>query len=114
MVASTQDNASKNWQWFLVIAGFLILRFGWRVLVTAHEFDSRTSQLLTMAIDAGLIYGLVSLRSTVVAKFTSDDPRKNLGEIIFWIGLFAGIGLFGIRLTSNAAWWTGHLHYSVY
>ena len=30
------------------------------------------------------------------------------------IALIAGLLLFGIRLTSDSAWWTGHLSYSLH
>jgi hypothetical protein len=36
-----------------------------------------------------------------------------MGEVLFWIALMAGLGLFAIRLNGNASWWTGHLRYDI-
>ena len=33
---------------------------------------------------------------------------------LFVIALIAGIGLFAIRLHSDASWWTGHWNYNIY
>lgn len=49
-----------------------------------------------MALALGVIVGLCALKS----KLT-----------LFWIALGCGIGLFAIRLTSDAGRWTGHLIY---
>jgi hypothetical protein len=53
-----------------------------------------------MAIDAGMIVGLVGI-------------RKSGPQWLFIIALIAGIGLFGIRMHSDASWWTGHWHYAL-
>ena len=37
--------------------------------------------------------------------------RAQLPKPLFWLALVAGVGLFAIRLNSNASWWTGHLVY---
>jgi len=83
-----------------VVAAMLIASFLWRLLVDAHEYPVRSEQVMTMLIDLGLLVGLVGLRDRL--------PRA-----LFWCAVVAGVGLFALRLTSDAAWWTGHLGYSL-
>jgi len=73
----------------------------YRALVPAHEYPLRPEQVTAMALDAGCLIGLLA-------------TRKSGPHGLFWIGLVAGIGLFAIRLLGgDAAWWTGHLSYSL-
>ena len=53
-----------------------------------------------MAVDVLAIAALIGIRAGV--------PKA-----LLWIALVAGVGLFAIRLNSDASWWTGHLVYSV-
>jgi uncharacterized membrane protein len=52
-----------------------------------------------MAVDFLMVASLIGIRASV-------------SKLLFWIALVAGIGLFAIRLTSETAWWTGHLTWS--
>jgi hypothetical protein len=79
----------------LVIGNFL-----WRVFTPAHEYPMRDAQLLEMGIDALCIAGLFGV-------------KKRMATWLFWAALICGIGLFAIRLNSDASWWTGHLMYSL-
>jgi hypothetical protein len=90
----------RNWLIFLAACGYLIASFLWRVLTPAHEYAMRDELYLTMGLDLLCIVGLVGLKMQV-----------QKGQILFWIALVAGLGLFGIRMTGDAAWWTGHLVY---
>jgi hypothetical protein len=83
---------------FYIISVVLIGTFLWRMTITATEYPARSAQILEMAIDAGMILGLIGI-------------RKSGPQILFVIALIAGIGLFAIRLHSDASWWTGHWHY---
>lgn len=112
-MAESKPDAAKNWTIFRVVAALLILNFLWRALVTAHEYPSRSAQVLTFVIDALLLLSLVMMRSQWSAGFDANDPRRTTGGVLFGVGLAAGIGLFLIRLTSDSAWWTGHLFYSL-
>lgn len=38
--------------------------------------------------------------------------RQATPKPLFWIALAAGIGLFALRLSSDAGWWTGHFVHS--
>jgi phosphate/sulfate permease len=85
---------------FFTLTGLLIASFLWNLFTTAHEYPMRTEQVMTMVLDAGMVIGLFGI--------------KNSGQKpLWWIALLAGLGLFVIRLTGDAAWWTGHLSYSL-
>ena len=86
----------------MLVAVLLIGSFLWRLLVPASEYPVRSVQVLTMGFDLALIAGLIGLRSRA--------PKL---RVLFWIALAAGIGLFVIRFTSDASWWTGHLMYQM-
>ena len=83
-----------------IVACLLIGSFLYRAAVAAHEYPMRSEQVLTMLIDLALLVGLIGTRARI--------PKP-----LFWAALIAGIGLFAIRLTGDAAWWTGHLSYSL-
>ena len=83
-----------------VLLAYLIGTFLWRLLTPAHEYPGRISTYLDMAMDALVIVGLISIRAS-------------LPKALFWIAVAAGVGLFAIRLNSDASWWTGHLVYTL-
>jgi hypothetical protein len=84
----------------VLLPWLLIGQFLWNLLTTAHEYPMRAEQVMAMTFDLGMLVGLIVLRSSM--------PKP-----LFWIALVAGVGLFALRLTSDAAWWTGHLGYSL-
>ena len=84
----------------LLLAGYLIFEFLWRVLIPANEYPTRGYQIFTMLLDAACVGILIPLRARI--------PNW-----LFWIAVIAGIGLFAIRLNGNASWWTGHLVYTL-
>jgi hypothetical protein len=94
------DTANRNWIIFLSVAVLLIGNFLYRTLVPAHEYPMRDDQVMTMGFDLMLIVGLIGMKRQVAR-----------GNVLFWVALAAGIGLFAIRLTGDAQWWTGHLVY---
>jgi hypothetical protein len=57
---------------------------------------------LTMAVDALCIAGLFVLKQRL----------KGVG-LISYPALAAGLGLFVIRVSSEGAWWTGHLVFTL-
>jgi len=84
----------------LLTASLMIGLFLFRTLTAAHEYPSRTEQIMEIVFDLGMFVGLIGLRAQV--------PKP-----LFWTALLCGLGSFAIRLTSDAAWWTGHLMYSL-
>lgn len=112
---ANDDVTTKNrWNIFRLVAAYLILSLLWRALVTAHEYPGRTSQIMDIVVDLFAFVGIIGLRNQLVAALPANDPRKSTLGLIFAISIAAGIGLFLIRFTSEAAWRTGHLFYSVY
>ena len=107
------SSSSRNWTIFRVISAYMILLFLWRVFVPAHEYSMRTAQVLDIAINILLLVGLVGLKRQLDREFEPDDSRWSSARPLYWGGLIAGILMLLIRLTSNAAWWTGHLRYSL-
>jgi hypothetical protein len=83
-----------------VLACYLIGSFLWRLLTPAHEYPMRSAQVLDIGLDILMIVGLFGVRAGI--------PKP-----LFWVSLIAGLGLFAIRLTSDASWWTGHLIYTL-
>jgi hypothetical protein len=83
----------------LLLAWFLIGQFLWNVLVPAHEYQVRSTQIMTMIFDFGMVIGLLGY-------------RRVLSPPLFWCALIAGIGLFALRLTKDG-YWTGHLVFTI-
>lgn len=79
-----------------LVACVLIGLFTYRLTVPAHESPMLTELVLTIVFDAAMVVGLVVMRARLAAP-------------IFWTALVAGVGLFVIRLTSEASMWNGHL-----
>ena len=86
----TTDNARRSPFIAVLLPWLLIGQFLWKLLTTAHEYPMRAEQVMTMTFDLGMLVGLIALRSSM--------PKP-----LFWIALVAGVGLFALRLTSDAA-----------
>jgi hypothetical protein len=93
-------NAGRNVIISLLLPCLLIGQFLWNLLTPAHEYAMRPEQVMTMTLDALLLAGLFGLRRSMPAP-------------LFWTALVAGIGLFALRMISDAGWWTGHLVYFI-
>ena len=96
---------------FFIIAGYLILTAARRLLVTADEYPPREAQILEMVIDGAMLVCLIGFWSVLSKSIKREDKSAAPLTLLFLVALAAGITLFGIRFTSDAAWWTGHLHY---
>src|SRR5436309_940615 len=84
----------------IVLAIYLIGQFLWNVFVPAHEYAMRADQVMSVGLNLLAVVGMFGLKA-------------KMPQPLFWAGLVAGIGLLALRLTSDAAWWTGHLFYSM-
>jgi hypothetical protein len=96
---------------FLVVAFYLIFVFLWRFIAPAHEYPSRMEQALAMALDLMALVALIGVRVQTARTYPDDDATRTMAAALFWIALLAGLGLLAIRLSSDAAWWTGHRVY---
>jgi len=97
---TTPDNTKKNSTLFYIMSAVLIFNFLYRLLATANEYPSQSVRWLEMAIDAGMIVGLIGI-------------RKSGPQWLLIVALIAGVGLFGIRMHSKHSWATGHWNYSL-
>jgi hypothetical protein len=84
---------------FYLLCALLIGTFLWRTTMTAQEYPPRVALYLDLVIDAAMVVGLIGI-------------RKSGPQALFIAALICGIGLFAIRLHSDASWWTGHWHYA--
>lgn len=96
----TSGTTTHNAVVSLLLPCLLIGSFLWNVLTPAHEYQMRSDQMLTMALDFLGLLGVIGLRASI--------PQP-----LFWIALVAGTGLLALRLNGDAGWWTGHLVYSL-
>jgi MFS-type transporter involved in bile tolerance (Atg22 family) len=97
------------WPVYLIVSGYLILRFAAAIFMRGGEWPLPPSHYLQMAVDAGLLVGVIGLRSQLSARLDRHDPRRGLMGVLLVVGVIAGVSLLLIRFTSDAAWWTGYL-----
>jgi hypothetical protein len=95
---------------FVVASIYLIATFLWRFFVPAHEYPMREEQVLTIIFDLLVLGGLIGMK-VGADRAAGNDPDRALPSALFWIALAAGLGLFAIRMGSDASWWTGHRIY---
>ena len=99
--ASAAPTASKGRIVAFAACCYLLAQFLYRAFTVAHEYPIRTEQALEISLDALMLVAVITIRKQVPAW-------------LFWLALVAGLCLFGFRLTSDSAWWTGHLMYSIH
>ena len=93
-----QSGFGRALPWLL--SALLISNFLWRAFTVADEYPPRSVQVFQMVLDAAMLIALVGI-------------FKRVPPVLFIVALVCGIGLFGIRLHSDASWWTGHWHYAL-
>jgi hypothetical protein len=98
---TSEGDHSRDQKLFWALSILLIGSFVWKVSTPAHEYDRQSVVIMEMVFDLGCVVGLLGM-----IKRRGSNP-------LLWIALLAGLGLFGIRLSSKAGWSTGHLKYCV-
>ena len=104
---------TSNWRIYLLCAALLVANCLWRVLIPAHEYGSPMSIWFGITVDLLLMVGLIGLYRQFQTQMPLDDSRRGMLKLVFWPGLFAGVVVLIIRVTSDHGWWTGHLQYSL-
>jgi hypothetical protein len=107
-MAATTD-PGKAWTTFLVITGYLLLRVLWALFVPSGSWPLSPTHFLAMAIDFGLVLGMVGTRRQLLAVLPQNDSRRTLAGVMFAAGIMGGICMFLIRISSDHGWWTGRL-----
>ena len=97
---ATPASAGRHQTLFFVMCCYLIATFLYRVLTPAHEYPMRSEQMLTIGLDLLMVVGLFGIRR--------QGPKP-----LFVTAMIAGVGVLLLRFTGDAAWWTGHLMYSL-
>ncbi len=103
------DTTARSWLIFRLLAAFLTLQFLWNLLVPGGAWPLSPVHYMNMAFDLGMLIGLIGVRSRLAAAYADNSGRLNMMYLLFVVGVIAGVGLLGIRFTSDAAWYTGHL-----
>jgi hypothetical protein len=93
-------DSGRNFAIAVILACYLIGTFLWNVFIPAHEYQVRTTQMLTIGLNLLALVGLLGLKASM--------PKP-----LFAAALLAGTGLLVLRMISDHGWWTGHLFYSL-
>lgn len=96
----------RAWYLLVLLSAYLVLRFLWRAFVPGGSWPLPPEHYIEMGLDAVLLVILIVLR---VRTAQTGAPSAALANLVFAAGAFGGAGLLLIRVTSKAAWWTGHL-----
>ena len=92
------------------LAAYLVVILLWRLFATANEYDSPEMVWFSIGLDVLCLVGLVAARAQIKRALPGHALPGAL-QAVFVVALLAGVGLLAIRFTSDASWWTGHVHY---
>lgn len=103
-----EQSTKSNYPVFVLMSGYLIGIFLWRVLMRGGEWPLSPSHYLSMGLTLGLVIGVYGIGGKVMQAERGTN-RETMATALYWLGLIAGVLTLLIRFTSDAAWWTGHL-----
>lgn len=109
-MAASEQHAGRGWMLFLLLSGYLIVTFLYRAFVPGGSWPPSPWHYVFMGLTMILIAGLVGQKAVVSASLAGDDPKRRWITPLFVAGMVSGFGSLLIRLTSEQAWWTGHLN----
>ena len=99
---------------FCVLSIYLIGKLLWRVLVTAHEFQSRAAVYLGIGFDVLAVIALIALKRQLSKPNEEGESEWTGGQqTLYVLGILAGLGLLALRFHSHQGWWTGHLFFEL-
>ncbi len=107
---SAAEQRAPRYGAMFCLAFYLVITCLWRVLATAHEYDSREMRWFSFGLDILCLVGLIAARAQI-KRTIPDGILPGGAQTVFLVALLAGIGVLAIRFTSDASWATGHLHY---
>ncbi|MEO8531790.1 MAG: hypothetical protein ABI459_11235 [Deltaproteobacteria bacterium] len=106
-----QEKLGSNWIIYVMASLLLVASALKRLTFEAHEYASSSAIWLQIAIDVGLIAGIIGLRPKLMRVLPEGDWRRRWITPLFIMGLIAGIVIMILRVSSKHGWATGHLHY---
>jgi hypothetical protein len=100
--------SSKTRFMFLAFTAVLIIRFAMAVFLEGGSWPLPPAHYYAMLIDVSFTLGLFISRGEANRQAQTVN-QKDFNTIALMMGTISGLGLLGIRFTSDAAWWTGYL-----
>jgi hypothetical protein len=94
---------------FPVLAGFLTLECLWRLFVPGGPWPVRPWPYIQMGLDVLFLAALIASWRAYPDSAASGPVPVRRGGWLFALGLVSGAMMLLLRLTSEHAWWTGHL-----
>ncbi len=73
---ASANPAGRSWLLFLLFGAFLILTFLWDLLMPGGSWPVPPENYLAMALDLGVLIGLVGSRAQLASALPSDDKRR--------------------------------------
>ncbi len=98
------SNPRTNWIVFVVASLYLVVQAFWRFTMRAGEWPPAMMRNLEIGIDVAMSVAIVAL----FLKFKNDRARKGFATLLIILAVAAMVVIFGIRLSSDVGWWTGH------
>ncbi|QYK40775.1 MAG: hypothetical protein KF887_15395 [Paracoccaceae bacterium] len=87
---------------------YLIVTLAYRATVPGTEFPPRFYQMFSMGLDGAITLLLAAMLTGLAKGVRPEGGWSPVMRLLILAGVLAGIGLFGIRLSSDHGWWTGH------
>ncbi len=98
------SNPRTNWIVFVVASLYLVVQAFWRFTMRAGEWPPAMMRNLEIGIDVAMSVAIVAL----FLKFKNDPARQGFAMLLIILAGAAMVVIFGIRLSSDVGWWTGH------
>jgi len=105
MADATRPRPAARWLYQLLIL-WLFLRFASGAFLPGGDWPLPPAHYVAMGTDLLLLLAVVGIGLKLFRS--PDDPRSASASLLLAVGVVSGLGLLGIRFTSEAAWWTGH------
>lgn len=102
-------NPGNAWTSFLIVTGYLLLRFAWALFVPSGSWPLPPAHYWAMAIDTGLVIGMIVTWRKLTSVLPSNDGTRTVAGFMLAAGIVGAVSMVLIRLGSDHGWWTGRL-----
>jgi hypothetical protein len=103
-MAKPAPNPRTNWIVFLVSSLYLVFQAVWRFTTKAGPWPSAMARNLEIVIDVGMSLAILAL----YFQLRGDPEKRVFATLLVMLAIAAMVVIFGIRLSSDVGWWTGH------